>query len=261
MSAAVVKLLALAIGAVSYYITLTPPTAPPTSDDRVYAGQLFEKLSLARVISFSSKVRPHEAPHLLQVYSSISLIPQTFVVAMFAGESTVITSIAFPDVIPPDATMRMLCRGTFPNHKTLLSIKPTFVIGFVLLVAGVCTRLWCYNSLGELHTYEVTLRPAHRLVTTGPYAHVRHPSYTAVMMSIVGTLLLHFSHGGWNRQCGIMWTIGGLGWLLYIGLAIFVARSLLKRANVEDKMLKDEFGRDWDTYRGNVCYKFFPGLY
>lgn len=56
---AYMKLAALAVGAAGYYISLTPPTPPPTEKDKVYTGQLFEKVSLVRVISFSSKVRPH----------------------------------------------------------------------------------------------------------------------------------------------------------------------------------------------------------
>lgn len=53
---AYVRLVALALGAASYHVSLTPPTPPPTARDKAYFGQLFKKLSLVRVISFPSKV-------------------------------------------------------------------------------------------------------------------------------------------------------------------------------------------------------------
>ncbi|EIM85225.1 uncharacterized protein STEHIDRAFT_33539, partial [Stereum hirsutum FP-91666 SS1] len=129
----------------------------------------------------------------------------------------------------------------------------------LLVFAGALLRIACYASLGSLHTYEVTLRPSHCLITSGPYAYARHPSYTAVGMSILGVLMMHFSEGGWNKTCGMMGVpVVGMGWALYVMLAGFVGVSLKRRAGVEDEMLRGEFGESWEEWRRVVRWKFVP---
>ncbi|KAF8351913.1 hypothetical protein F5887DRAFT_933008 [Amanita rubescens] len=44
----------------------------------------------------------------------------------------------------------------------------------------------------------------HRLVTTGPYSIVRHPSYTGGFMATTSIFLLHASQGSWVRESGLL---------------------------------------------------------
>ncbi|EIM85232.1 uncharacterized protein STEHIDRAFT_60091, partial [Stereum hirsutum FP-91666 SS1] len=129
-----------------------------------------------------------------------------------------------------------------------------FIVGFLLVFTGALLRFACYTSLGSLHTYEVTLRPSHSLITSGLYAYARHPSYTAVGMSILGVLMLHFSEGGWNRTCGMKEVPAAL----YVVLGVFMGVSLKNRAGVEDEMLRGEFGERWEEWRRVVRWKFVP---
>jgi methyltransferase len=46
------------------------------------------------------------------------------------------------------------------------------------------------TSLGRRWTFRVLVLPAAPLVTTGPYAFVRHPNYIAVVGELVGVALL-----------------------------------------------------------------------
>jgi len=39
----------------------------------------------------------------------------------------------------------------------------------------------------------MSIRNNHKLVTSGPYAIVRHPGYTGVMLVVIGMLLVHLS--------------------------------------------------------------------
>lgn len=47
--------------------------------------------------------------------------------------------------------------------------------------------------MGSMFTFEMSIRKNHELVTSGPYAIVRHPGYTSVMLVVIGMLLVHLS--------------------------------------------------------------------
>lgn len=183
---------------------------------------------------------------------------------MFACEFVVTASVSLPELMPlsPTRTIHALCPTSYAdlhNISSLQTIQPCFILGFLLVSAGALLRIACYTSLGSLHTYEVTLRPSHSLTTSGPYAYARHPSYTAVGMSILGVLTMHFSAGGWDRTCGMMAVpVVKMGWALYVVLAWFVGVSLYRRASVEDEMLRGEFGERWEEWRRDVRWKFVP---
>jgi protein-S-isoprenylcysteine O-methyltransferase Ste14 len=55
-----------------------------------------------------------------------------------------------------------------------------------MLIAGSVLRRLCFRALGPSFTGEVRVRPDQRIVAAGPYAWVRHPSYTAGILMIGG---------------------------------------------------------------------------
>lgn len=65
-----------------------------------------------------------------------------------------------------------------------------FVIGAVVFVASKALKLWAIQSLGSRWTFRVLVLPAEPLVTSGPYALMRHPNYAAVVGELVGMALL-----------------------------------------------------------------------
>lgn len=44
----------------------------------------------------------------------------------------------------------------------------------------------CYCELGNLFTFEVSIRNDHKLIQSGPYHTVRHPGYLGVLLSVAG---------------------------------------------------------------------------
>ena len=147
-----------------------------------------------------------------------------------------------------------------PPHASAL--PATFVLGCLMTGVSGALRWACYKTLGSLFTYEVTLREEHRLVTNGPYAFVRHPSYSGVVLGVVGTLLVHFGHGSWWAQAGWFSTLRGqayaLGWCV---MEAYVLWSILCRAPTEDALLRKEFGAEWDAWAARVPYRVIPGIF
>ena len=63
-------------------------------------------------------------------------------------------------------------------------------VGVVVFGAAKILKLWAIASLGRRWSYRVLVLPAAPLISTGPYARVRHPNYAAVLGEIAGFALI-----------------------------------------------------------------------
>ena len=61
--------------------------------------------------------------------------------------------------------------------------------GAAVFVAGKLVKIWAIRSLGPRWTFRVLVLPNAPLVTSGPYAYVRHPNYIGVMGELIGMAL------------------------------------------------------------------------
>jgi protein-S-isoprenylcysteine O-methyltransferase Ste14 len=66
-------------------------------------------------------------------------------------------------------------------------------IGVALILSGYVLIWWARRHIGIFFNEKIALRADHRLVTTGPYAYVRHPVYTGAIISAFGMLLVALS--------------------------------------------------------------------
>jgi protein-S-isoprenylcysteine O-methyltransferase Ste14 len=144
-----------------------------------------------------------------------------------------------------------------------IRITPLFLVGWFFALSGGLIRFACYRALGSLFTFELSIRKNHRLITSGPYAVVRHPSYTGLVMAILGYSLCHLSGGSWLRECSGLSLDGTVGRALISVWAIggiFAVSVLAARTSKEDAMLKSEFS-DWDQWARRVPWKLIPFIY
>ena len=63
-------------------------------------------------------------------------------------------------------------------------------LGFFLAIAGIALATWARIHLGQFWSDKVVLKVDHQLVRTGPYARLRHPIYSGVLLGVAGTALL-----------------------------------------------------------------------
>ncbi|KAF5378611.1 hypothetical protein D9615_007182 [Tricholomella constricta] len=143
-----------------------------------------------------------------------------------------------------------------------LYLTPSSAAGMLLIVSGSLIRWQCYRTMKHLFTFEISIRKDHRLVTTGPYGVVRHPSYMGTLAVHIGMYCWFGSRGSWLRESGLLDTVGGrVSAILFATSMTGVLVGLLRRVPVEDAMLKRTFGKQWDVWARRVPYALVPGLY
>lgn len=115
-------------------------------------------------------------------------------------------------------------------------------MGLALFVSGVALRAWAFIYLGRFFSIFLTIQKGHRLVTDNIYKHVRHPSYTGLLVRSLGVALVFRS------------IVGLFAWLM---LLIFI----LVRIGREEKVLTTEFGAEWEAYKRRTPSRLVPGVY
>ena len=148
------------------------------------------------------------------------------------------------------------------NDSTGIELALQSTIGMVFITSAALLRLQCYRTLGRFFTFEVSIRKGHRLVTSGPYSIVRHPSYTAVFFITMGVPLWFMSCGAWLRESGVLATFPGCAAAFGVmAVMLGIAALALQRVPREDKLLKDQFKEEWENWARRVPYALIPWVY
>ncbi len=108
---------------------------------------------------------------------------------------------------------------------------PAQIIGTFILLAGLAIRLLSVLTLGKHFARDLGVHKEKELITSGLYGRVRHPSYTGEIIAFLG--------------------IGVVFWHVPASLFITLlpAAAFIYRAAVEEKMLLEEFGQEYQEYR------------
>ena len=61
-----------------------------------------------------------------------------------------------------------------------------YYFGIVLIFAGLILRQWAIAVLGRFFTLTVKIQQDHSIVEQGPYKLIRHPSYSGLLLTLIG---------------------------------------------------------------------------
>jgi protein-S-isoprenylcysteine O-methyltransferase Ste14 len=114
-------------------------------------------------------------------------------------------------------------------------------LGVLLYTAGGVLRLAPVFVLGRRFSGLVAIQPGHRLVTSGLYGVIRHPSYLGLFVLTLGWGLAFRS---------------GVG----VIIAVLMLVVLLARIEAEERLLSETFGAEYDAYRART-WRLAPYLY
>ena len=113
--------------------------------------------------------------------------------------------------------------------------------GFLLYSIGGVLRLAPIFVLGRRFSGLVAIQPEHRLVTSGLYGIIRHPSYLGLFVLMLGWGLAFRS---------------GVG----VIIAVLSLGVLLARIQAEERLLSETFGAEYDAYRART-WRLIPYVY
>jgi protein-S-isoprenylcysteine O-methyltransferase Ste14 len=114
------------------------------------------------------------------------------------------------------------------------------VAGFLLTLAGALFAAWARLTLGANWSGRPSVKAGHELVINGPYALVRHPIYTGLLLAAAGTALAVDK------------------WRALLGFVILLVVFALKMGK-EERLMMQTFPDSYPGYRQRVK-ALLPGL-
>jgi protein-S-isoprenylcysteine O-methyltransferase Ste14 len=112
----------------------------------------------------------------------------------------------------------------------LVTVDPRLgLAGTILCAAGVALAIWARAYLGRNWGLPMSRKDEPELVTSGPYAYVRHPIYSGILLAMIGSALAE----------SVSWL---LPLVLFGAYFVYSARS-------EEKIMAQEFPEQYPAYR------------
>jgi protein-S-isoprenylcysteine O-methyltransferase Ste14 len=105
-----------------------------------------------------------------------------------------------------------------------------FWLGMLLLTAGIALRFYAIHVLGAFFTATVAVAPQQTVIEAGPYRLIRHPSYSGILLILLG---LGLSLTNW------------LSLLIILGCAL---PGFSYRIRVEERALLAHLGQPYEEY-------------
>lgn len=112
----------------------------------------------------------------------------------------------------------------------------------LLIAGGVALRLWAVLTLGRYFRLDVRADPDQPVVSSGPFAVIRHPSYAAMLVILIGY--------------GLAW---GTALTVAATISVFLP-ALLRRIRLEETALVDILGDRYRVYAART-WRLVPGIW
>ena len=122
----------------------------------------------------------------------------------------------------------------FLGERFLPLAEWPFWLGALLTAGGLLFTVWARLQLGRNWSGTVTIKEGHDLVASGPYALVRHPIYTGLLLAFLGSAL---ALGEWR---------GALAFALAAG-------ALWRKLRLEERWMRQQFADAYEAYSQRVA--------
>jgi protein-S-isoprenylcysteine O-methyltransferase Ste14 len=123
--------------------------------------------------------------------------------------------------------------GTVLSYRLLPLTPWTFWPGALATATGLLFAVWARVHIGRNWSGTVTIKEDHELIVSGPYALVRHPIYSGLLLAIIGSALAR------SETRGVLAVL--IAWL-----------ALWRKYRIEERWMTERFGARYDAYRQRV---------
>ena len=106
-------------------------------------------------------------------------------------------------------------------------------LGAALTFAGLAFAIWARLVIAGNWSSYVELKRDHELIVEGPYALVRHPIYTGLLLAFIGSAL---AVGEWRGVLAVA----------------IVAASFWRKLRLEESVMRRQFGEAYARYAARV---------
>jgi protein-S-isoprenylcysteine O-methyltransferase len=115
-------------------------------------------------------------------------------------------------------------------------------VALALVLGGLALRWWAILTLGRFFTVNVAVHDDQRVVESGPYQFVRHPSYTGLLLAFLG-LAISFGNA-----------------LSLALMLVPITLAILHRIRVEETVLLHSLGAPYADYARRTK-RLIPGIF
>ncbi|KAJ5611951.1 Phospholipid methyltransferase [Penicillium herquei] len=225
---------AMVLAAYLFDICATPPNPSPPKQDRPITDRI--------AILIGSRSHPawvgHIATGFILYHALVTALP----------------------VIAPERTSQV-CPNAENRNIFLFQWSVSSAVGLSLIYFGSVIRIMAYGGLGRSFTFH--LAPPDRLITTGIYKWIQHPSYSGLLFVLAGA---HIIFGRWDAgpACWLpeilLSELHGFGIYATTSIVIIGTSIITTRIRDEESMLKDKFGKEWEEWHARTR-RVIPGIF
>jgi protein-S-isoprenylcysteine O-methyltransferase Ste14 len=141
-------------------------------------------------------------------------------------------------IVPLAIAVLLFCVQRVPidflGERFLPLAEWPFWFGSLLTAGGLLFTVWARLHLGKNWSGTVTIKKDHELITSGPYALVRHPIYTGLLVAFLGSAL---ALGDWRGVLAFALTAG----------------ALWRKLRFEERWMRQQFGDAYQAYSQRVA--------
>ena len=145
-------------------------------------------------------------------------------------------------------------------QPSLFTWTPYSTICLTVILLGCYIRLSAFSALGPSFTFR--LSAPKKLITSGLYSYIQHPSYTGKALVVLANAALIQNRRGIIGCWLPAWIVeASLFWRAFACLVAYaIIRVTWKRVREEEMMMKETFGKEWETWHAKTK-RFIPGLF
>jgi protein-S-isoprenylcysteine O-methyltransferase Ste14 len=119
-------------------------------------------------------------------------------------------------------------------RRFLPPTEATYWTGTLLVALGLAFSVWARVYIGRNWSATVTVKEDHELIRSGPYALVRHPIYSGLLLAFIGSAIVR---GEWRGVLAVL----------------IVIAALWRKLRLEERWMSDTFGDQYRDYRKHTA--------